>query len=90
MATKAKAEHELQALALQLETAVARARECEENQRAAEDVASQHKVSHAITCLLRLSDIQRIVTTFFSQAAASEAARKLVDVERERDAARHR
>jgi lysyl-tRNA synthetase class I len=49
LAAKTKMEQELQALALQLETAVVRAQKCEENERAAEDVASRHKVSPLAT-----------------------------------------
>ena len=44
MAAKTKAEDELRALALQLDTAVARARECEDKERSAEDVAARLKV----------------------------------------------
>ena len=44
VAAKTKAEDELRALALQLDTAVARARECEDKERRAEDVAARLKV----------------------------------------------
>ncbi len=44
MAAKTKAEDELRALVLQLDTAVARARECEDKERIAEDVAARLKV----------------------------------------------
>ncbi len=52
LAAKATAEQERQAMALQLETAAVRARECEENERAAEDFASQHKVRRLVTILV--------------------------------------
>jgi hypothetical protein len=43
-AARAQAEHELQALALQLETAVLRAKECDARACQAEDTASKCKV----------------------------------------------
>ena len=87
LAAKAKAEQELQALTLQLDTAVARAHECEEKQRLAEDSASKLKVSSLLFLLERCVDM---FPHFRMQVAALEAAHKLADVERERDAARHR
>jgi hypothetical protein len=48
VAAKTKAEDELRALALQLDTAVARARECEDKERSAEDVAARLKVRRCI------------------------------------------
>ena len=48
-AGKAKAEQELVAVTLQLETAMARAHECEEKERLAEEMSAQHKVSRFLT-----------------------------------------
>jgi hypothetical protein len=63
-AAKTKMEQELQALALQLETAVARAQKCEENERTAEDVASRHKVSHIVAIHMGSMTLSGILLKF--------------------------
>jgi hypothetical protein len=95
VAAKATAEQELRAVSLQLETALARAQECEEKERLAVETCAQHKVS----CILGgvgmpyicfASRLRSAPPDALSQATASDAAHKLAEVERERDAARHR
>ena len=51
VAAKAKAEQELRAVSLQLETAMARAQECEEKEHLAEETCAQHKVSCILAAL---------------------------------------